>query len=83
MNPSISNSIWKNIKDIMDFYNGSASAANRLYQSLINLKTASVDWTTMGLTETEFLGIMSGLSFTAEGIGIFTDKAQQNHCTEG
>lgn len=72
------NWVGKNIKDIMDFYNGSASAANRLYQSLINLKTASVDWTTMGLTETEFLGIMSGLSFTAEGIGIFTDKAQQN-----
>ena len=24
------------------------------------------------------LGIMSGLSFTAEGIGIFSDKAQQN-----
>ena len=72
------NWVGKNIKDIMDFYNGSASAANRLYQSLLNLKTASVDWGAMGLSEVEFLGIMSGLSFTAEGIGIFADEAQQN-----
>lgn len=72
------NWVGSNLQDIMDFYNGSASAANRLYQSLLNLKTASVDWEAMGLAEVDFLGIMSGLSFTAEGIGIFADEAQQN-----
>lgn len=64
--------VGANLEDIMDFYNGSASAANRLYKSLVKIKLAQMDNTEMA---SQLQTVINGLTFDTEGIGTFTDTA--------
>lgn len=64
--------VGANLEDIMDFYNGSASAADRLYKSLVKIKLAQMDDAEMAL---QFQTIINGLTFDTEGIGTFTSTA--------
>ncbi len=64
--------VGANLEDIMDFYNGSASAADRLYKSLVKIKLAQMDNPQMAL---QLQTIINGLTFDTEGIGTFTETA--------
>lgn len=64
--------VGANLEDIMDFYNGSASAADRLYKSLVKIKLAQMDDAEMA---SQLQTIINGLTFDTEGIGTFTETA--------
>lgn len=64
--------VGANLKDIMDFYNGSASAADRLYKNLVKIKLAQMDNTELA---SQLQTVINGLTFDTEGIGTFTETA--------
>ena len=64
--------VGANLEDIMGFYNGSASAADRLYKSLVKIKLAQIDNTELA---SQLQTVINGLTFDTDGIGTFTDTA--------
>ncbi|MDY4524416.1 MAG: phage tail tape measure protein [Treponema sp.] len=64
--------VGANLEDIMDFYNGSASAADRLYKNLVKIKLAQMDNTELA---SQLQTVINGLTFDTEGIGTFTETA--------
>ena len=64
--------VGANLEDIMDFYNGSASAADRLYKNLVKIKLAQMDNTELA---SQLQTVINGLTFDTEGIGTFTESA--------